>query len=404
VELLTRLEDHLALPGDSDTVRKQKVAALAAGIAGSALSIYPIFAYTMGGAPQAAWFFVALDLYMIVPITWLLLAPRHYWGLVFVTSAIVTIQPWMVHTAAGGFQGGAMQSVWSLLGPVACLLLTGVWPGVICGIVLVICAALAAWFEPVIFAAAPPIAPWAQQSLAFFNTVGLSAMIFMPSLYLFTRMETARAQADSLLLNVLPEPIADRLKQRRGTIADGYEDVTVLFADIVDFTNLSANADPVAVVGLLNDLFSRFDDLADKYGLEKIKTIGDAYMVAGGLPLKRADHCQAVAAFALDILRVVDEYRAWNGEAICLRVGMNTGPVVAGVIGHRKFIYDLWGDVVNIASRMESQGVESFIQVTAAVKEELAGQYEFQERPPIHVKGKGEMITYLLIPPETENV
>lgn len=397
------LEEHLAAPGDSDTVRKQKVAALLAGIAGVLLSIFPAMLHYIGGSPLASWFFVGLDVFTLVAIAWLLISPQQYRGLVFVTAAVVTVQPWLVQLAAGGFRGGTMQSMWTLLGPVICLLLIGVWPSVLCGLFLIACAAVATWLEPVITANAPPIEPWVQQSLAFFNTVALSGMVFLPSLYLLRRMEVARQQADNLLLNILPEAIASRLKRRPGIIADGYQDVTVLFADIVDFTRLSANADPAQVVGLLDDIFSEFDDLADKHGLEKIKTIGDAYMVAGGLPLPRADHCQAVAAFALDILRAVKKYRAWNGESICLRVGMNAGPVVAGVIGHRKFIYDLWGDVVNTASRMESQGVESYIQVTAAVKEELDGRYTFEERPPIRVKGKGQMITYLLIPPEKLN-
>jgi guanylate cyclase len=403
-ERLHQLEERLALPGDSDTVRKQKVAALFAGIAGMALSFFAATMHYLAGSPDTACYFVALGLFMIFPIVLLPLYPQHYYSLVFITAVIVTLHPWLVHFATGGFQSGLMQGIWSLFGPISCLLLVGIWPATVCGLMLVICAAAAAIVDPLVAGAAPQFDPAIRRFLGFFNIVALSAMIFIPTVYVFRRMELARAQADDLLLNVLPEPIAAKLKLRQDIIAEGYQEVTVLFADIVDFTHISANADPAQVVGLLNDIFSEFDDLADRYGLEKIKTIGDAYMVAGGLPLPRKDHCQAVTAFAIDILEVVKKYRGWRGEPICLRVGVNTGPVVAGVIGHRKFIYDLWGDVVNTASRMESQGVESYIQVTAEVKEKLNGQYEFKERPPIPVKGKGEMITYLLAPPEKEAI
>ncbi|MEZ4519099.1 MAG: adenylate/guanylate cyclase domain-containing protein [Chloroflexota bacterium] len=144
---------------------------------------------------------------------------------------------------------------------------------------------------------------------------------------------------------------------------------------------MSAAADPTEIVGLLNEVFSDFDDLADRHGLEKIKTIGDAYMVVGGLPEPRPDHCEAVAAFAVEMVNTVRNHHALNGDTIGLRVGMHTGPVVAGVIGHRKFIYDLWGDAVNTASRMEAYGLENMIQVTPSVRDKLANLYEFERRP-----------------------
>ena len=399
MQLLYDLENRLSSPDDPDTVRKQKVAALLAGIAGMVLCMISGILYYFWGSRTIGWLFFALVLYMIIPIVWLLVKPQDYYMLVFVTAVIVTVHPWLIQLATGGAQSGVMHSPWTMFGPVSCLLLIGIWPSLVCGLLLVVCAAAAALVDPIVAASAPAIAPWLRQFFSFFNVVALSAMIFGPSLYLFRRMEVARAQADNLLLNILPEPIAAKLKQSPAVIAQGYPEVTVLFADIVDFTRITAAADPTAVVGLLNDIFSEFDDLADQFGLEKIKTIGDAYMVAGGLPLPREDHCEAVVAFAITMLSTVEKYRGWNGESICLRIGINSGPVVAGVIGHRKFIYDLWGDVVNTASRMESHGVESFIQVTPEVRQRLDGQYEFAERPPIEIKGKGRMITYLLIPP-----
>lgn len=219
---------------------------------------------------------------------------------------------------------------------------------------------------------------------------------------------TARKQAEEalrieqekselLLLNILPKPIADRLKQNPQSIADSFADVTVLFADLVNFTRLSEQISPTELVERLNRIFSAFDVLAEKHGLEKIKTIGDSYMVVGGLPMVRPDHAEAIAEMALDMISEIVRFNAEYNEAFNIRLGINTGPVVAGVIGIKKFIYDLWGDTVNTASRMESHGVPGCIQVTEATYQRLHNQYVFEERGVILVKGKGEMMTYFLI-------
>ncbi|MFB8789179.1 MAG: adenylate/guanylate cyclase domain-containing protein [Potamolinea sp.] len=209
-------------------------------------------------------------------------------------------------------------------------------------------------------------------------------------------LRQARKKAELLLLNILPQPIAERLKKGQRTIADSFEEVTVMFADLVEFTKYSAQTSPQALVETLNVIFSMFDRLAEKHGLEKIKTIGDAYMVVAGLPTPRKDHAEAMAQMALDMREAIAQYNSENGESFKLRIGINSGPVVAGVIGIKKFSYDLWGDTVNTASRMESQGQPGQIQVTRATYERLQAQYLFDERFPIHVKGKGEMTTYLL--------
>jgi class 3 adenylate cyclase len=209
-------------------------------------------------------------------------------------------------------------------------------------------------------------------------------------------LDRAHQRSEELLLNILPPSIATRLKLKPGTIADGFTEVTVLFADIVGFTTLAARLPPDRIVGLLNELFCTFDDLAGKLGLEKIKTIGDCYMIAGGLPEPRADHCEAVAEMGLEMLRLTDEFSAHVKENIAVRIGINTGPVVAGVIGKRKFIYDLWGDTVNTASRMESHGVPGMVQLSAASQERLASKYRMRARGVIDVKGKGAMETWFL--------
>ena len=209
-------------------------------------------------------------------------------------------------------------------------------------------------------------------------------------------LQIAQQKSEELLLNILPEAIADRLKQNTSAIAEQFDAVTILFADIVGFTPLSARMPPIELVSLLNQIFTSFDELAEKHGLEKIKTIGDAYMVAGGLPVPRADHVEAIAQMALDMQEAIDKFQADRGEVFQIRCGINTGPVVAGVIGTRKFIYDLWGDTVNVASRMESQGIPGRIQCTASTYKCLKDKFLFEQRGAIAVKGRGEMISYWL--------
>jgi class 3 adenylate cyclase len=209
-------------------------------------------------------------------------------------------------------------------------------------------------------------------------------------------VEAERARSDGLLRNMLPASIAERLKQRQEVIADASPHVTVLFADIVDFTAHAARSPPVATVTLLNELFSQFDALTETRGLEKIKTVGDAYMVAGGLPDPMPDHAGAVAELALEMLNVAAGRSLPEGGPVRLRIGLDSGPVVAGVIGRRRFSYDLWGDTVNTASRMQTSGVPGCIQVTERTRDLLGERYLFRERGRIQVKGKGEMLTYFL--------
>jgi len=204
------------------------------------------------------------------------------------------------------------------------------------------------------------------------------------------------AKSEHLLLNVLPEPIAHRLKREEHTIADHFNEVTVLFADIVGFTELASHTSPIELVEILNVIFSEFDQLVEAHHLEKIKTIGDAYMVVGGLPMPMLNHTEAIADMALDMQRVIEQFCQETGKSFSIRIGIHTGPVIAGIIGIKKFIYDLWGDTVNIASRMESHGLPGSIQVTEVTYKRLKHRYYFEDRGPIQVKGKGEMNCYLL--------
>jgi adenylate cyclase len=201
---------------------------------------------------------------------------------------------------------------------------------------------------------------------------------------------------EALLLNVLPGPIAERLKLSRAVIADYFEEVTVLFADIVNFTPLSARLTPHRVVEILDAVFTVFDGIAERHGLEKIKTIGDCYMMVGGLPEAMPGHADAVARAALEIQDALASMSQDQGVPLSVRIGMHTGSVVAGVIGRHKFIYDLWGDTVNTASRMESHGVANKIQCTKEVVDILDDRYVFESRGEIEVKGKGPMQAYFL--------
>ena len=208
-------------------------------------------------------------------------------------------------------------------------------------------------------------------------------------------LKYSHKRSEDLLLNILPLPVAERLKQG-DSVVDRFEEVTVLFADIASFTKLSSGMIPRDIVEMLNEIFSAFDWIADRYGVEKIKTIGDAYMVAGGIPEAGPGHARAIADMAVEMRDWMKIYRDENGLDIGLRIGIHSGPVVAGVIGARKFTYDLWGDTVNLASRMESHGVVDEIQISEAVYEKLKDDYVIESRGEIVVKGKGEMRVWIL--------
>lgn len=210
-------------------------------------------------------------------------------------------------------------------------------------------------------------------------------------------IERERHRAETLLRNILPASVADRLKSGQATIVDTFDSVTVLFGDLVGFTALAEKLPPRDLVDRLNDLYSEFDVIAESYGLEKIKTIGDAYMVVGGVPLPRDDHARAIASMALDMCDAVARRRAAGDDTLEIRIGIHTGPAVAGVIGTRKFSYDVWGDTVNIASRMQSHGVPGAVQVSETTCALLRGEFELEPRGRVALKGKAAMNAYLLL-------
>ena len=250
-----------------------------------------------------------------------------------------------------------------------------------------------------------------EQLLRVLHGISTSSAIFLISVIVYTfdvdlrqaqqKLQLEYERSENLLLNILPDSIANRLKNSPSTIADAFSEASILFADIVGFTELSFHVTPCEIVDILNNYFSAYDDLASKHQVEKIKTIGDAYMVAAGIPDQRADHAAVILRMAIDMIRVTEKISKDLGQELQIRVGINSGPVTAGVIGKRKFIYDLWGDSVNIASRMESHGVPGRIQVTESTYQLLKGEFPFKHRGQIEIKGKGTMDTYLL---ETDKV
>ena len=325
--------------------------------------------------------------------------------------ALFLFTPFALQWTMGNFVNSSGVSLWALLAPVGAIVILGTRESVPWFVAYIFMTAMSGMFDYVL--------QWDTKQLdmrtvaVFFvlNFVSISAMVYV-LLWYFSREKAklreavdAQSQAvslekdlsDRLLLNILPEPIAIRLKRQETNIADGHADVTVMFADIVNFTHMSEEMSPNETVHLLNDVFSEFDVLAEKYGIEKIKTIGDAYMAAGGLRSVNTQYVDAMADMALQMQAFVSRYTAPNGEKMSLRVGLATGAVVAGVIGRRKFSYDLWGDTVNIAARMSSEAQPGLTQVDAVTYRRLHNRYIFDEMHKIHVKGKGEMQVYNLL-------
>lgn len=246
---------------------------------------------------------------------------------------------------------------------------------------------------------------WAVEFGFVLTTISACVMIFATVYYAMREVSRAEAameveygRSEALLANILPATIAARLKDpAHGVIADRYEDASILFADIAGFTERASHMPPADLVRFLDRLYTTFDRLVDKHGLEKIKTTGDSYMVVSGVPQPRADHVEALAALALDISRAVGDLRDPTGRPVPLRIGMASGPVVAGVVGARRFFYDVWGDAVNVASRMESTDPEGRIQVPQDVYERLRDRFELEERGDVEIKGKGVMHTWYLV-------
>jgi guanylate cyclase len=309
----------------------------------------------------------------------------------FAQLLLVLILPWLVTIALGGFRESSVVIIWAALCPLGSLLLeeprrTLLW---IVGFVALLAAT--ALLQPHL---APAKLPEAFVTWFFVLNVGSVIAISFGLLHYFVRRRNFfQERSEMLLLNILPKEISEALKTEPRAIAAHYDDASILFADIVEFTPMAAIMTPLSLVDLLNDVFQCFDALVDKYDLEKIKTIGDCYMVAAGVPRPRTDHAQALVNFALDMQAEIGS-RTFGGRRLAFRVGINSGPVVAGVIGRRKFIYDLWGETVNMASRMESHGQSGVIQITRTTFDLVNDEFDCEARGAIEVKGAGRVETW----------
>jgi class 3 adenylate cyclase len=322
------------------------------------------------------------------PETWLLFLVTNYLVVAISFAAILTLLPGSFAAGVPGFLLGM------ILTP---LVVVSVGQAFVLLLPLMVVPILIMYFNgATTFEVANAVA-WLGGGVAY--VVGFAYVVQVINRRTFTleqSLEVEKLRSETLLLNILPEKIANRLKSSEAIIADSFPEATVLFGDIVGFTELSARLSPNQLVALLNDLFSRFDSLAERHGVEKIKTIGDGYMVAAGVPTSRRDHAEAIAKLALDMRDAFLDFRREYGLDVGFRIGAHSGSVVAGVIGARKFAYDLWGDTVNVASRMESEGLPNEIQISSETRALLPAVYAVEKRGAIEIEGHSAEITYLL--------
>jgi adenylate cyclase len=329
---------------------------------------------------------------------------RDFPRLLRVCQVDILLAPTLSMSLLGGFLDSGGVGLWGILAPLAALVFSDVRSAVRWYVAYLIVFLGFGIAGEIIGPIWSPLPGWFTSTMLALN-IAVGGTIVFALLALFARqrgealaaLRVEQAKAENLLLNILPRSIADRLKAQDQPIADQFESASILFADVVDFTPWSERLTPAEVVGYLDHLFSDFDHLAERYGVEKIKTIGDSYMVAAGVPTPRPDHARALALMALDMLEAMRSDEKVGQLGLQLRVGINSGPVVAGVIGRKRFLYDLWGDAVNTASRMESHGTSGRIQVTRATYELLADEFECEPRGPIAVKGKGEIEAWYVI-------
>jgi class 3 adenylate cyclase len=329
--------------------------------------------------------------------------------------ALFLFFPFVAQWSIGNFLTASGIILWGLLAPIGAVLFFGVRESLPWFAAYVFMIALTGYFD---YALADAIAHNRLEVplrtiVVFFalNFVAVSTIVFLlvrfsvlekrvaknRLLEAHAMLQAEQERAERLLLNILPGPVAERLKHDEQAIADGFADVTVMFVDIVDFTHVAEGMSPTQVFAMLNRIFSSFDDLAERFGLEKIKTIGDAYMVAGGLNDSNPDYCAGIAEMALAIRAVIKDDLAINTSRLEIRIGIGTGPVVAGVVGKKKFIYDLWGDTVNIASRITSEGVPGMIQVDTTTWRRLRDRFDFHPPQTLYLKGKGDTTVYRMI-------
>jgi adenylate cyclase len=393
--LLARLTLVGADPGDDEDTRASKALLVLISVLILPISLLWGSLYLALGAPSGLLAFVYFA--VSVGAIAVFIRTRNFALLLQVELLDILLAPNVSMIPLGGFITSTGVGVWGILAPMGALVFGGVRAGIRWYIAFLV-VFLGSGLAGELLGNISPLPAWFTTTMLALNIAVGGTMVFT-LLALFAKqrsdalsaLRAEQARAENLLLNILPRSIADRLKLDTHTIADQFSSASILFADVVDFTPLSEHLAPADVVGLLDHLFSHFDTLAERYGLEKIKTIGDCYMVAAGVPTPRPDHARAVVQMALDMVEAMRSSDDVGHFGLEIRVGVNSGPVVAGVIGTKRFLYDLWGDAVNTASRMESHGSPGRIQITRGTYDLLGDEFECEPRGTITVKGKGEM-------------
>ena len=321
---------------------------------------------------------------------------RNFDLLLWIQLLDITLAPTLSMWPTAGFLASGAVGLWGILGPMGALVFGSVRSSIGWFAVFAL-AFLGSGLLGELTGGLSELPRWFSTTMIALNVIVGGAVVFALLAVFARQRQDAQERADTLLLNILPRTIADKLKANPQTIADAFTDASILFADVANFTPMAAGLKPAELVGMLDRLFGHFDDLVERYELEKIKTMGDAYMAAAGIPVPRPDHARALAQLALDMLEVVQPGGPMGDTGLELRIGLNSGPVVAGVIGRKRFLYDLWGDAVNVAGRMQSHGTRGRIQVTRATYELLKDDFLLEPRGTIEVRGKGEMETWYLV-------
>ena len=379
-------------PGETDIHRGKRRVAVGYFVIGAlARSFATVVEFSDGSI--AAWVDLTAAVASMILLFVLWRRPLWFIGIVNTALFLALVETLSATVLLGGLVPSEMVILWGIIAVVGALIMLGIRDAFLWFLAYMVTLALAEalpnWIET------SEVPDWSTAGIAA-TVFGVTAFIFAGMAYFVGQRDRLQRESDDLLHNILPDEIARRLKTDTAMIADDYESVSILFADVVDFTPMSSKMTPAELVGLLNNLFTTFDAFVDQLGLEKIKTVGDAYMVASGVPEARSDHAHAIAELAL-LIRDHTTEEMINGHRLNLRIGIDSGPVVAGVVGTDKFAYDLWGDTVNTASRMESGGIPGAIQVTAATEALIRDEFVCEPRGVVNVKGKGDMSTYLLV-------
>jgi guanylate cyclase len=392
--LLERLASIGANPDDDLDTRKRKALLVYLAVLILPISLVWGTLYLTLGAVSGA---VAYAYFVISVASIVLFArTRNFELLLRIQLLDISLAPTISMWPTAGFLASGAVGLWGILGPMGSLVFSSVRAS-IRWFLLFAAVFLASGLLGEITGGISSLPRWFSTTMLAMNVVVGGAVVFTLLAVFARQRQDAQDQAENLLLNILPRSIAEKLKAKPQTIADSFTAASILFADVADFTPLANTLPPTRLVEMLDQLFGHFDELVERYDLEKIKTIGDCYMAAAGIPVPREDHARALAEISLDMLDAVKPGGPMGELGLELRIGINSGPVVAGVIGRKRFLYDLWGDAVNIAGRMQTQGTQGRIQVTRSTYELLKHEFVLEPRGTIEIKGKGEMETWYLI-------